>query len=827
MQERIIQYKFIFGLILMLLVCMKPADAQTKFSIYNEYFDKPGLSVLVFNDLYTEGHQGGIQIIQHEERIAANGDLRLEQAPGQWQPFSQVNEKTIDTIGKEIFVSLSYPNDKAQTRYFNRIEYPDLELEYTIRVQTDSTSFRIIVDLDKSLPEAWIGKVGFNLELFPGSLFGKNYMMDNNTGQFPRQFNGPSFKHDKEQYESKPMAEGRKLVIAPEWDLQRLTIESLAGQLDLIDGRAQHNNGWFIVRSLVSKGATKHAVEWIVTPNVIPSWKYRPVIHINQLGYLSKGLKKALIECDNRDTIPAEIQLEQILPSGKLINALVTIPENWGIFGRYQYYSFDFSKIEQPGIYRLTCNGVTSEHFRIDTNIFDGNAWQPTLSYFLPVQMCHMRINDRYKVWHGLCHMDDARMAPPNALHFDGYFQGESTLTAFEGGIHVPGLNKGGWHDAGDYDLRVESQAGTMYALALIYEAFLINYDETTIDQANHRVELHQPDGKADILQQIEHGALSIVSGYRNLGRLYRGIICPDLRQYVMLGDGSTMTNNVPFDYDSENMPTWFENIPDDRWVFTENNPRRELEVASDLAASARILAGYNDTLATSCLEIAKTLWENNKEQEFPVQKTNTLVELFLTTEDEKYLELLLDNKNIIWENISRTAWSVSRILQVIDDTEFQGGFDLAIQKYLNELESEASQNPFGIPYKPGIWGAGWGIQYFAVGQYYLYKNLGIDQSKKYVMRTLDFVLGIHPGSNTASFVSGVGVNSATVAYGLNRDDWSYIPGGVISGTAIVKPDFPELKEWPYLWQQTEYMVSGAASNYMFLLLAAKEFSEE
>lgn len=31
----------------------------------------------------------------------------------------------------------------------------------------------------------------------------------------------------------------------------------------------------------------------------------------------------------------------------------------------------------------------------------------------------------------------------------------------------------------------------------------------------------------------------------------------------------------------------------------------------------------------------------------------------------------------------------------------------------------------------------------------------------------------------------------ATVAYGLNRADWSYIPGGVISGTAMIRPDFP------------------------------------
>ena len=101
-----------------------------------------------------------------------------------------------------------------------------------------------------------------------------------------------------------------------------------------------------------------------------------------------------------------------------------------------------------------------TEPFQISIEVFKRSAWQPVLEYFLPVQMCHMRVNDNYKIWHGLCHADDALMAPTNHNHFDGYIQGPSTLTKFQPGDHVPGLDRGGWHDAGDYDLRVESQPG-------------------------------------------------------------------------------------------------------------------------------------------------------------------------------------------------------------------------------------------------------------------------------------------------------------------------------------------------------------------------------
>jgi hypothetical protein len=43
----------------------------------------------------------------------------------------------------------------------------------------------------------------------------------------------------------------------------------------------------------------------------------------------------------------------------------------------------------------------------------------------------------------------------------------------------------------------------------------------------------------------------------------------------------------------------------------------------------------------------------------------------------------------------------------------------------------------------------------------------------------------------------------------------------VVSGTALIRPDFAELKEFPYLWQQTEYVLGGGESNYLFLVLAA------
>ncbi len=538
-----------------------------------EYLEYQGVNVMLAHDFYPESHQGGVGIIQNGLRVATNGDLRLEPTPGQWQPTPKVGKRVIDRAKQEVSVRMEYPNEEINRKGFNPIIYPDLNFSYNIRVLPAGKGFKIIVDLDKPLPDEWIGKVGFNFELYPGILFGKSYYMDQQSGIFPLQANGPMYKDGDGELQIQPMAKGNMLTVAPGSDRQQMIIKNLKGNnLELIDGRGKHNNGWFVVRSLVQKGATANAIEWLVTPNAIEGWKADPVVQVSQVGYHPKQQKIAVIELDAKDNNIQQASLLRLKETGGLEAVLNVLPKKWGKFLRYNYLQFDFTSVKKPGMYVVKYGKYTTEPFQIDSEVFSRNVWQPTLEYFLPAQMCHMRVNERYRVWHGWCHLDDARMAPADSNHFDGYFQG-ALLTHYKSGDNVPGLDRGGWHDAGDFDLRVESQAETVQGLALAYEQFNLDYDNTTIDQQNRLVEIQEPDGKPDALQQMEHGLLSIVGGYRSLGRLYKGIIEPTKRQYVLLGDPANLTDNIPFKTsDKLNVPAvGLPGSPDDRWVFTED----------------------------------------------------------------------------------------------------------------------------------------------------------------------------------------------------------------------------------------------------------------
>lgn len=818
-------------LLFVLLPVSRVSGQDVSFQLNDlEYFERYGVNVMVFQDIYPEGHQGGVGIIQHGIRTASNGDLRLEPTPGQWQPIPVQHRRIVDQENNEITVWLSYPDSSRHLKGFNPIVYPDLYFTYKVHVKGEGEGVRITVDLDQPLPSEWIGKVGFNLELSPAELFGKSWYVDDASGIFPRQANGPVAPDVDGEFQPVPLATGRRLTVAPETELQRMVIESRTGDLQLLDGRNKHNNGWFVVRSLVPAGATTGAIEWIVRPHAVPEWKHSPVVQVSQVGYHPNQSKVAIIELDKSDQGGGTVRVRRVNEEGGFEDVLTGAPSTFGKFLRYNYLTFDFSQITDPGLYVVEYRDFRTNPFRIAEDVFKRHVWQPTLEYFLPVQMCHMRVEEQYRVWHGACHMDDARMAPVDTNHFDGYVQGPSTLTRFKPGDLVPGLNKGGWHDAGDDDFRIESQADEVFILASAYEAFGVDYDETTIDQENNLVKIHQPDGVPDLLQQVEHGVLTILGGYKSLGRLYRGIIVPTLKQYVLLGDVINSTDNLFYDPSlapNERTAT-HSGVPDDRWVFTEQHPNHEFRGIVALAIAGRVLKDYNPALAEESLAAAEALYREERDLTRSFNNyIHATIELLLSTGKPEYRQVLLDNRQRIVENIRGTGWLIGRALPLINDETFTNEVREAVARHFAEVVEQQKKTPYGVPYEPYIWGAGWGIQSFGVQQYFLHKGFPDVVSPEYMLNALNFVLGVHPGVNTASFASGVGSKSATIAYGLNRADYSYIPGGVISGTALIRPDFPELKEFPYLWQQVEYVLGGGASNFMFLVLGADQLLDQ
>lgn len=789
------------------------------------YFEIRGLNVLAFSNWYDinffdDSKLSGIEIIHHEVRTATNGDVRLNPTPEQWDPIPELVERKV------------YKQDNCVEAF---LAYPDYDFNYTIKAKAHNVGILLSVSLDKSLPPELYGRAGFNLEFLPAAYFEKAYLMDDKSGTFPLYPTGQMTVDNFGITEPKPIATGKILILAPEDPKRRITIKAKIGELLLFDGRNKAQNGWFVVRTLIPENKSGKVIEWFLTASTIENWTRPPMIAHSQLGYHPAQNKIAVIELDKNDTPLTSARLLKVTAEGKFREKYKKPVKKWGRYLRYNYYNFDFTPGKEPGLYVIEYGDARTKPFRIAPDIYN-SAWHPTLDVYFPVHMDHMFVNEAYRVWHGTAHLDDALQAPVNHRHFDLYSQGPTTDTPYRPGEHIPGLNIGGWFDAGDFDIRTPSHYRVVSNLVHTWEIFRPERDETTIDQKTRFVDIHHPDGVPDLLQQIEHGTLALIAQHRAVGHAINGIIVPDLSQYTHLGDGVTMTDNLI--YNPELQPDESDGFTsgkfDDRWAFTSKSTPLNYGSIAALAAASRILRDYNDALADECLETAKEVWNeehshepdlfkfgNTTGERLEAEELAAAVELLICTKDAKYAQRV---NQLIPDLDERFVFHAPAAIRAIPymDKPYSKKLESLVRDYKKQLDKFYEQNPFGVPISTRGWAGSGRVIYFGINNYLLHKAFPEIIGPEYTLKALDYIYGCHPGSNI-SFVSAVGTHSKKVAYGNNRADFSFIAGGIVPGTLIIKPDFPENKEdWPFIWAENEYTIGNAAA-YLFLVNAAND----
>ena len=569
------------------------------------YFESRSVNVLVFsnqyNGMFFDEKTAGIEIIHHGVRTSTGGAIRLQNTPEQWDLVPMVVDRKVDVAGNTINVELNFK---------------ELNFNSKISVTAKDKGVEINVYLDKPLPKELEGNAGLNIEFLPSAYFEKTYLADGKPGNFPRypagntktepiskkitQFAGHTTFDDRGRGEfivPFPMATGKTFILAPEDPEYLVKILGVDTDLMLFDGRNLAQNGWFVVRSLLPANKTGKVLTWYIEPNAVPNWIRKPVIGFSQVGYVPVQEKVAVIEMDMNDTPLKTAQVFQVTPQGTTVEKFRGEVKMWGKYLRYNYAKFDFSALKEPGIYFIRYGDQKTNTFIIASNVYD-DVWHPTLDVWFPVQMDHVEVNEAYRVWHGAPYLDDCLQAPLNHQHFDGYRMGNTTDTKYKPLERIPNMAIGGWFDAGDFDIQTGSHNSVISRFVEAWEVLGIDRDETYIDQKTRYVDIHRPDGKPDILQQIEHGTLNLVAQCENIGHPVRGIIVPNLHQYHHLGDAMTETDNLPYNpnlkpYETDGKSS---GTLDDRWAFTTRQPFLDYSTAATLAAASRALRDYNQT---------------------------------------------------------------------------------------------------------------------------------------------------------------------------------------------------------------------------------------
>jgi len=860
------------------------ADFAMKVTDKN-YLDTQGFSVFLYDSTYhpvfVDQKNTAMEMILHGQRIATNGDVRLMPTPEQWDLVATLKDRHAD---------------KANNRLSADLAFPTFDFSYTLEVAAESGGVKVSINLDKPLPQKLAGRAGFNLEFLPSIYMGKAYLVDGTkAGIFPRTPNDPmttvsplpdepkkayyleDWDKAKGYTQPLPLAEGKSITLGIDDALARVNVVSDTADLMLFDGRDRAPNGWFVLRSLIPSDKTTGAIVWHIRPDVIPNWTRPPVIAHSQVGYAPGFSKVAVLELDPKYNAPKTAKVLRMMEDGsykQVFEGPITPSTPWL---RYVYSKFDFTPVKDPGLYVIEYADQRTAPFPISNNAY-ANIWQDSLDHHLAAQMDHVSVREGYRMWHGASHLDDGRMAPVVGEQFDGWNQATATDGKYKGGDHIPGMNVGGWYDAGDFDLEEPAQLSVIQSLALGYREFNLRYDELMVDEAAREVEMHRPDGVPDTVQQVKHGALLILAQFHNIGHAIRGTHEPGLRQYTQVGDGASKTDGRIYDpkLGPNETKGEYSGKPDDRWIFTTNNPFFQWNAIAALAAAADTLKGYDDALAKDCLETAIKAWNEEKAHPTPVSgafggapagasggvlaasqgavagaqgarnqsggpvaptssgvtaapaaapaiprgrfgvalEWAAALELTIATKGaEPYKSRLQEllPQVITSEQMDFSGWKAVRAFSYLDASA-KDQMREAVKTYMAGLDRRLDETPFGVPPSLGGWGGSGAVVDMAIRMYFLHKAFPDLVGPEYTLRAVNYILGTHPVSST-SYVAGVGTVSKMMTYGNNRADNAYIPGAVIPGYIIIKPDFPEcIDDFGFLWFEDEAVVAGSAS---------------
>ena len=860
--------------LLILLFSATVCQAQGELRLNDlEYFELQGVNVLVFSNSFNGGFNdeknSGIEVIHHGVRTVQGGAVRLNNTPEQWDLVPTMTDRKVNREEGSIEVAL---------------RYNDYDFDSRIIVTKKGKAVEIAVWLDKPVPEQLAGEAGLNIEFLPSQYWLKTFTMDGRLGRLPRyatsltvtrpnsekprQFKGFKTYDDRGTgrfVDPLPLETGHRLSMATDDPSRLVTINCDDAELKLYDGRMLAQNGWFVVRSVLPKGKTGKVVTWTVEPNAIPNWIREPNIGFSQVGYTPDQPKVAVIELDKNDPDQTgSASLLRLNADGTTTKVYSAAVKPWGPYYKYNYVKFDFSSVRDPGVYSIQYGKTRTNDFLIDQHVYD-KITDATTDVWVPIHMDHMYVTEGYRTWHGEP-FKEGYLQAPESDHFDLHHQGPSTDTKYKPLELIPGLNVGGFFDAGDFDIETGSNINVVQNFIRTWELFHPQRDETFVSQQQRYVELHRPDGVPDIMQFIEHGTLNLVAQAEQIGHMASTLSNSVLDNYHHLGDAASITDGLHYDPSLKPYEVSADGkrsgTPDDMWAFTSRSAQLDIRAATMFAAASHALKGYNDDLAARALTQSKRLMQEateiirkraaarhrQQEEDFnwldgferrnainkPDKKRQQLMErsrknrdrlgdmatnlqLYAATSEKQYLDNFSQQ---IWDALElNTTQNMQTALDAVPymDDSYRQKLRSYVEKYADYIKGFDQQNPYGVPIGLGNWAGVNAVLNFGITVNYAHIYFPDIVSQDEIYRVANWLYGCHPYHNY-SFVAVVGAaRPKQVFYGNNRADFSFIPGNVAPGLLFRKPDhFENYDDWPFLWGQNEGTIAGNTQYIIF-----------
>jgi hypothetical protein len=578
-----------------------------------------------------------------------------------------------------------------------------------------------------------------------------------------------------------------------------IVLECVDG-ISIEDHRRFDNPSYMVGIDLPKEG--RDSVEFFFTLPDLSSLPPRRALRWSRIGYPVRGEKVAIMEWPKNAPRPGDAA-KVVNRDGKTVKEGVFGPTSAVDYMQNNYATFDFTDVREPGEYRVTWAGGGTGWFPIRESVFTDRLWEKTLDNFIPFEMCHAAVDLGPGIpAHGACHKDDAARVPANHTGPDGFFSYEAEGTPYKSGEHIP-VATGGWHDAGDFDLNVPAQSYVAWMLALAWEEFRPSRDVATLDAGAKTFRAGKPDGTPDILQQVEWGALWLLSVQQKDGRVYNGVC-----------DKPAQRSGKPLETITDGIP----GNDDDRLLYVDYHADQQLNHVIAMAAASRALKQARPGLAKKCLESARKGFKyfqthqevyrrgsytatqvKGKERDGSV--ISAAVELFLTTGDKAYLKIVeglagsLPELKFEWPLPRETGTGgfryappfLARLAPRLPEGKLKAVVVETCRRAAKMDADRMAIRPWPLEtWEYGLWGNNGTHLARAFDTYWLTRVAPEVLPPEKALRSMLWIFGMHPVCDTV-FVAGLGFPETKYLYNchlhaVNGTGSGNIPGAVIPG---------------------------------------------
>jgi endoglucanase len=280
-------------------------------------------------------------------------------------------------------------------------------------------------------------------------------------------------------------------------------------------------------------------------------------IRLNTIGFLPDQPKRASVAADCAKFLIVRISDGAKVLEGTTAGPLLNTDTD------EKLWTADFSKISEPGVYRLEVPGVGhSPSFRVGKDIYVEPYRTAMLGMYL--WRCGTAVSAKYngQVYaHDACHLDD------------GYLD-------FVDGGHVKKMGTKGWHDAGDYNKYVVNAGFSVGVMLAAWEQFAPNIKD---------IRLKIPEsGKVtpDFLSEVRWELEWLLTMQMDDGRVYHKLSTQKFGGFILP--------------EKETTPRFF----------TPWSSAAAADMAAVMAMAGRIYEPYDKPFARRCLDAAKRSYE-------------------------------------------------------------------------------------------------------------------------------------------------------------------------------------------------------------------------